>query len=794
MKIGKFLLTGILAISILGTSACVQEGGNNGGDGEETQQNQSDTYRLTFILDGGELDEWESYSQYQAGKVLTLPTPTKIGFTFLGWYLTEDFEGERVTEISATDMGNKIFYAKWAQRFSVTLMLNGGTLKDGENITDYTVGTSPVLPIPTKPDYTFKGWYESSDLSGDPVERIPSSATGNQTFYAKWEKNVPAKQTYTVKLVLNGGTLKPGEDVTSYTEGTKVTLPIPEKADNDFGGWFEDKDFGGSRVTEISATEKGDKTYYAQWIELEPAWGISSYGGYEEGAYIEAELLEGTTLSDYSVQYRLKNGASDWTKLDSQLIRLYGNTLRADVVGLKTGEYEIMLSANDEHADATVMVNPYDRSGYAHFGHERDGVGGYNSDGTPKEGAQIIYVTEETKNTVKANINGSAYTGIAKILAQANKLNGTPLIVRIIGAVGAATWKPIVYNDASSYTNVLGANGKVLPQKNTSQADLISGGYNSLDTSVYYELNGLVSQAKWDSSKKEFDSYWNNCEISRASNITIEGIGTDARIFQWGFTWKSCNSIEVRNLTFEDYTEDACSFEGGENATSVENFDSRYLWVHHNTFLEGKNYWDICPEQDKREGDGATDFKKNANITISYNHYYMNHKTGLIGGGDTHMTANVTFHHNWYEDCKSRLPLARQANMHMYNNFYDGSTGTNMSLRANAYAFIENCYFLNANEPITTKVDEKNGNGYAKVFNCVFKGKTIGSLVKNVTVVSDRIARVSNSNVFGQNFDTDPNLFYYDSTLEITAVTEMLNTEDVPSVIPDVAGTHKNGK
>ena len=87
--------------------------------------------------------------------------------------------------------------------------------------------------------------------------------------------------------------------------------------------------------------------------------------------------------------------------------------------------------------------------------------------------------------------------------------------------------------------------------------------------------------------KKEFDSCWNNCPIGTGStsgkfaqNVTLEGIGTSAGLFQWGITWKYAESIEVRNLTFDDYNEDACSFEGNTNSTTFDGFDSNRIWLH----------------------------------------------------------------------------------------------------------------------------------------------------------------------------------------------------------------------
>ena len=502
-----------------------------------------------------------------------------------------------------------------------------------------------------------------------------------------------------------------------------------------------------------------------------------------------------SSASQATVMYRL-SGTTAYTAVDEELIRqISATTARVDVLGLKgNSSYDFRIETSDKEIIeiADVHISAYDRSGYAHFG-ATSGVGAYSNDGTLKSGAQVIYVTEETKNTVTATINGKEYEGLVEILQNARRTSN-PIDIRIIGTISAATWNQIDYNADNKYNsnnklspgNVIGANGEALPQKNLTQEEIISGGYNSLNTKTYSQLNGLTNRIKFDSSKNEFDSYYNMCDISDAENVTVEGVGEDAEIFQWGFTWKNCSSIEVRNLAFDDYTEDACSFEASTNATTLGGFDSQRIWVHHNTVNEGINYWDVCSEQDKHDGDGGTDFKRAEYITVSYNHYVGCHKTGLVGGGDDHTTASITFHHNWYENCKSRLPLGRQANMHMYNNYYDGSTSENMSLRAGAYAFIENCYFDNAKNPITTKNgDDKRG--VAKVYNCTFAGESVDTDNNNVTIVSSRTQTVDNDNIFDKNFDTNSSTFYYangQSDVEI-----MHKTSEVPTVVPQLAGT-----
>ena len=820
MKLKKFIgviLAAMLSFALF-CSAC-STGGEEDPDNDNTVEGE--VYTVTLHANGGSNSAYDIEGdiftvKYRGGNSLSLPKLTKSGSVFAGWYDISDVKWEKISE---TDTGDKEFWAHWdsntvaPQTYTVTLHLNEGSFPAGvSNLTQYTAGTEVTLPIPQKTNSTFGGWYANQACTGTAVQKILSTDTGNKEFWAKWNTTSVTPQTYTVTLHLNEGSFPAGvSNLTQYTAGTEVTLPIPQKTNSTFGGWYANQACTGTAVQKILSTDTGNKEFWAKWETQTPTPGTLSItvNGYEEGASVTFAAVGGT----YKVSYKPADGVSQYTQIDEELIRTTGSQVRADIVGLKAGDYTVKVEAGGKTVEKPVTVTAYDRTGYAHFNFT--GVGAYNDDGTLKDNAVVVYVTDENKNTVTVPGLGSGKSGIVDVLNYSKNMDDKPLVVRIIGSVNAATWKEINYDKGGNYNDgndydqnnklpsdkVVGKNRDQLPQKSMTQEELIKGGYNELDTSKYTELKGLSSKINYSSS--EFDSAWNNCSIDSAQNVTVEGIGADARLFQWGFTWKNSNSIEVRNLTFEDYTEDACSFEGSSDQTDASNFSSKNLWIHHNTFLEGKNYWDVCPEQDKHEGDGATDFKKNSYITISYNHYYKNHKTGLIGGGDTQKTACVTFHHNWYEICNSRLPLARQANMHMYNNYYYGSTGTNMSIRAGGYAFIEYCYFDNANNPITTqKVDNKKG--VAKVYQCIFDKKKVDSqyteegtkddLKNTVIIVTDRTKTVGNDNIYNPNFDTDSAYFYYDATAKKTKVQsgfEMLTAEEVKEKVPDLSGVHK---
>ncbi len=636
--------------------------------------------------------------------------------------------------------------------------------------------------------YTFGGWY--SDTNYDTLYNFNLAVNEDLYLYAKW---IPTPKTYTVKFY--DGQTGSLIDTKTVNGGQKVTEPIaPTKQGYDFDGWFIGSEMKTTFDLNTNITSSLD--IYAKYTSNSSTntnINITSYAGYTEGAYVEFDKISSITNNSYKVYYKGANN-TDFVEIDSELIRVGNSSVRADIVGLEEGNYTIKVSANNESVERTITVSKDDRSGYAHFNNST-GVGAYNNNGTLKANAVVVYVTDSTKNSVTAKINGTTYTGISDIITHATNEN-IPVDIRIIGTIGAATWNPLSvsnYYDSKNKvginpeTAVKGANGQYLSTSKSeySESDIINGGYNTLNTTTYSKLNGLTNKIKYDSSKKEFDSYYNMLDIKGAKNVTVEGIGSDAGLFQWGFTWKSdCKSIEVKNLTFDDYTEDACSFEGSSNATSISGFGGKYYWIHNNTFEKGVNYWDVCSEQDKHDGDGATDFKKCAFITISYNHYIKNHKTGLVGGGDDQTTASLTFHHNFYDQCQSRLPFARQANMHMYNNYYYKSSGNNMQIYAGAYAFIENCYFEGVTN--TFIIDSRNLRTAAvKSFNNKYDNC---SGTSGATIVASREQSVTNQNVFDTSFDTNPTNFYYDSYNKCSDVEILTATDDVKEFVTLHAG------
>lgn len=136
---------------------------------------------------------------------------------------------------------------------TITLDLNGGTLPE------YSLVAGAALPIPTKTGYTFDGWYENQDFTGNPVADVPTDSTGELTFYAKWTAN-----TYTVIFDANGGSVDPTSAVT--VAGKLTSLPIPTYDGYNFLGWYTQKD-GGEKVTTDTVFAM-DSTIYAHWSNI----------------------------------------------------------------------------------------------------------------------------------------------------------------------------------------------------------------------------------------------------------------------------------------------------------------------------------------------------------------------------------------------------------------------------------------------------------------------------------------------------------------------------------------------
>lgn len=141
--------------------------------------NHTNSYKITYVLDGGSLDKKDS--NYEAGDEVVFGTPTKEGYTFLGWYLNEEFKGLQINKITISDYGNKTVYAKWVAddaEYDVVFVDHNGNVLETKKIKYGNVVEELA--------YDGESFVEYSWYNGDKVFDFTTPITSNLTLVAKW--------------------------------------------------------------------------------------------------------------------------------------------------------------------------------------------------------------------------------------------------------------------------------------------------------------------------------------------------------------------------------------------------------------------------------------------------------------------------------------------------------------------------------------------------------------------------------------------------------------------------------
>lgn len=442
--------------------------------------------------------------------------------------------------------------------------------------------------------------------------------------------------------------------------------------------------------------------------------------GWLESAYVEWSPIANAT--GYDVYYKSASASdSTYKQIDGSLVRKYASYYRADVLGLAAGSYVVKVvpvisSAEDTEKQAitsTLTVKAHTREGFAFSSNSPMGTGsgGYNDDGTVPSNAEIIYITSDTANTVGLDVitnskgTKTTCTGISAILTARQKgYDKTPLIIRMIGQVKKAD---------------------------------ISG----LNSNGYLQIKGVY-------------------------NVTLEGVGDDATVYQWGILIRDANNVECRNLGVMLFPDDGISLDT----------DNNNIWVHNNDIFYGA----AGSDADQVKGDGSCDVKQNSTyVTVSYNHFWDSGKCSLCGMSDS-QDFYVTYHHNWFDHSDSRHPRIRVGTIHIYNNYYDGNAKYGVGVTKGASAFVEANYFRNCCYPIMSSMQ-----GTDIYYDSVgtFSGEA-GGMIKAYNNTVEGAKRIVYAN---QDWTQGSTTFAKDAT-QFDAYLASTRSETVPSTYKTISG------
>jgi pectate lyase len=211
----------------------------------------------------------------------------------------------------------------------------------------------------------------------------------------------------------------------------------------------------------------------------------------------------------------------------------------------------------------------------------------------------------------------------------------------------------------------------------------------------------------------------NGGKISVKSNKSIIGVGSTAFLFGVGIDINNANNIIVQNLrvsmtgvTTRTDMAGVYSSTGDEgmpqilvnggDAISISG-TSKNVWIDHcEIFSE-----DPAVQTNKDLYDGLIDIKGQTGfITISWCYLHDQHKGGLVGASDTDLYADrkITYHHNYYNKVKLRVPMYRGAVGHFFNNYIVGATDAS-EIRADTCIRIEKNYYEALHYSIYTSSD-----------------------------------------------------------------------------------------
>ena len=178
------------------------------------------TYSVTLQTDGGTIASGKEVTGYTYGTGAVLPTAddiTREGYRFDGWYADSSFSGSPVTEITGTDTGDKVFYAKWTR--NTTPIISGNTIN--YIVEHYKTDGS---------GYTLAETEHSAGKTGDTVTATPKTYEGFTYNPAISTANGTLKKISSPEDIV---TLKLYYDVNADTEQESTDSGSEEKADRE---------------------------------------------------------------------------------------------------------------------------------------------------------------------------------------------------------------------------------------------------------------------------------------------------------------------------------------------------------------------------------------------------------------------------------------------------------------------------------------------------------------------------------------------------------------------------------
>ena len=194
-----------------------------------------------------------TYRTFEASRNVYLTKEDQMpitGFKFSDWKQDNEWYEEPVLWLYYTRNSYML-------RFENCQLMNPISIKFEAKLSTGRPSQDPGRPSYVDSDYTFAGWYLDPGFK-EPVNWNETMTEDGLTIYAKWEK-----PKYTVNFVTN---CEESKDSITREKGfvlTDAELAAPEKADDEFLGWYTDRALTKKFIPESQIVK--DTTLYARW-------------------------------------------------------------------------------------------------------------------------------------------------------------------------------------------------------------------------------------------------------------------------------------------------------------------------------------------------------------------------------------------------------------------------------------------------------------------------------------------------------------------------------------------------
>lgn len=497
------------------------------------------TYRVKYLDSdkNSELTDMRPVSYTIEDSDISLPTPTKAGYTFSGWIDSET--QQKRTSIAHGTTGDVVLIASWGtDSYSITYSFEGVAAEFASGITQtnqtaYSIESDEiVLSDAVREGYTFVGWYDGVNK----VTSIPAHSTGNRALVGKF---VP--KSYSI-LYYEAKAHFVAQKNTFTIEDATFDLETPSEAGYVFTGWL-DTATQQKRTSVVHGTT-GDIALTAEWNTQR--YSISyTYQGIADEFSANIKNLNQAAYTVESNEIVLTDASRD----GYDFLGWYNGTTK--VTSIATG------STGDFSLVGKFVPKPYSITYYE-----------AKSSFIPTRNSFTI--EDDTFNLETPSENGYLFKGWVDTSTQQKRVSVSHGTIGNI--VVTATWNALSYQITYSYSGI--------------SSEFVSGVKNSNPAAFTIETSDIILS---DASREGYDFLgWYN-GTTKITTITKGSLGNLALVGKfapknYGITYKNLKgantpapisyTIESNTITLPSVSNNEYSFshwtnENGQSQTQI---------------------------------------------------------------------------------------------------------------------------------------------------------------------------------------------------------------------------------